>query len=158
MASRSVWLFFQGSPLCRTQPLRLRNVLQANLIQNPAGCSGGKKTVENIRLKIHYNTMDFSRQLNRTELWEYYFAIERSRVRLPEREKLDRRRSTKLTVPPSFDALVYHNDRQALSTARFRRSGQLVTADICWNRQPDRDRQTDRLVAILLSSYPCLER
>jgi len=35
-----------------------------------------------------------------------------------ERDKLDRRRSTKLTVPPSSDArpLVYHGDRQARST------------------------------------------
>jgi len=36
-----------------------------------------------------------------------------------ERDKLDRRRSTKLTMPPSSDArpLVYHNNHQALSTA-----------------------------------------
>ena len=35
-----------------------------------------------------------------------------------QRDKLDRRRSTKLTVPPSSDArpLSYHSDRQALST------------------------------------------
>jgi len=48
-----------------------------------------------------------------------------------ERDKLDRRRSTMLTIPPSFDArpLVYHSDRQALSTARFRRAGQLASAD-----------------------------
>ena len=50
-----------------------------------------------------------------------------------ERDKLDRRRSTKLTIPPSSDArpLVYHSDRQALSTARLRRAGQLATADAC---------------------------
>jgi len=49
--------------------------------------------------------------------------------------KLDRRRSAKLTIPPSFDSrpLVYHNDRQALSTARFRRAGVLATADSCHN-------------------------
>jgi len=51
----------------------------------------------------------------------------------PERDKLDRRRSTKLTVPPSSDArpLVYHTIREALSTALFRRAGQLAIADSC---------------------------
>ena len=48
-----------------------------------------------------------------------------------ERDKLDRLRS-KLTIPRrSSDAVVYHSDRQALSTARYRRAGQLATADIC---------------------------
>jgi len=57
--------------------------------------------------------------------------------RRSERDKLDRRRSTKLTVPPSSDArpLVYHSDRQALSTARFRRAGRLATADRLVNSQ-----------------------
>jgi len=47
-----------------------------------------------------------------------------------ERDKLDRRRSTKLTVPPSSDArpVVYRSDRQALSTARYSRAGHLATA------------------------------
>ena len=38
-----------------------------------------------------------------------------------ERDKLRRRRSAKLIIPPSSDArpLVYRTDRQALSTARF---------------------------------------
>ena len=48
------------------------------------------------------------------------------------RIELDRRRSTKLTTPPSSDArrLVYHSDRQALSTARFRRACQSATAEL----------------------------
>ena len=39
--------------------------------------------------------------------------------------------SMKLMIPPSSDArlLVYHSDRQALSTARFCRAVQLATAD-----------------------------
>ena len=43
-----------------------------------------------------------------------------------ERDKLGRRRSTKSIIPPSYDA---RPDRQALSTARFCRTGQLATAD-----------------------------
>ena len=52
----------------------------------------------------------------------------------PERDKLDRRQSTKLTIPPSSDArlLAYHSNHKALSTAHFRRAGQLVTADTCY--------------------------
>ena len=48
-----------------------------------------------------------------------------------ERDKLDRRRSTELTIPPSCYGrpLVYDSDRQAVSTARFRRAGLLATAD-----------------------------
>ena len=43
---------------------------------------------------------------------------------------IDRRQSAELTMPPSSDSrpLVYHSDRPALSTARFRRAGQLATA------------------------------
>jgi len=50
-----------------------------------------------------------------------------------EHDKLNRRRSTKLTIPPSSDArpLVYHSNHQALSRARFRRAGQLATTDTC---------------------------
>ena len=50
-----------------------------------------------------------------------------------ERDKLDRRRSTELTIPPSSDARpqVYHSDRQALSTSRYSRAGPLATADAC---------------------------
>jgi len=53
--------------------------------------------------------------------------------RRSERDILDRRRSTKLTIPPSFDAcpLVYHSNHQAVSTAQFRCAGQLATADTC---------------------------
>jgi len=36
-------------------------------------------------------------------------------------DKSDRRRSTKVTIPDARP-LVYHSDRQALSTARFRRA------------------------------------
>ena len=48
-------------------------------------------------------------------------------------DKLDCRRSAKLTIPPSCDArpLVYHTDHQALSTTLFRRAGPLATADTC---------------------------
>jgi len=55
----------------------------------------------------------------------------------PERDKLDRRRSAKLTVPPNSDSrpLVYHSNYQALSTARFRRAGLLATADTCLRAQ-----------------------
>jgi len=48
-----------------------------------------------------------------------------------ERDKLDRPRSSKLTVPAKSDALVYYSNHQALSTAQFRRAGQLATADTC---------------------------
>jgi len=44
--------------------------------------------------------------------------------------------STELIVPPSSDArpLVYYSNHQALSTAQFRRAGQLATADTCYMR------------------------
>ena len=48
--------------------------------------------------------------------------------------KLNRRRSTKLTVRPSSDARPLQFKlcaRQALSTARYSRAGQLATADTC---------------------------
>ena len=50
-----------------------------------------------------------------------------------ERNNLDRRRSAKLTIPPSSDVrpLVYHSNRQALSTTLFRRGGLWATADTC---------------------------
>ena len=50
-----------------------------------------------------------------------------------ERDKLNRRRSTKLTVPPSSDSrlLVYHSNHQAPSIGRFSHGGLLVTADTC---------------------------
>jgi len=50
-----------------------------------------------------------------------------------KRDKLDRRRITKLTILPSSDArpLVHHSDRQALSTARYSPGGQLATDDTC---------------------------
>ena len=56
------------------------------------------------------------------------------RWRRAERDKLGRRRSTKLTIPPSSDArpLVYHSNHQALFTAQFRRAGQLATTDTCY--------------------------
>ena len=49
-----------------------------------------------------------------------------------ERDKLNRRQSAKLTVPPSSSAppLVYHSNHQALSTAQFRCAGQLATSDL----------------------------
>jgi len=45
---------------------------------------------------------------------------------------VDRRRSTKFTIPLSSDArpLVYDSDHQLLSTG-FRPAGLLVTADTC---------------------------
>ena len=59
--------------------------------------------------------------------------LARERRTRSESDKLGRRRSKKLTVPPSSDArpLVYHSNHQTLSTAQFRRACQLVTADSC---------------------------
>ena len=51
-----------------------------------------------------------------------------------ERDKRDLRRSAKLTIPPSSDARSIAGDRQALSTARDCRTGQLATADTCLER------------------------
>jgi len=53
-----------------------------------------------------------------------------------ERDKLGRRLSTELIIPPSSDSrplqfITVTGDRQALSAARFRRTGQLATADTC---------------------------
>ena len=51
-----------------------------------------------------------------------------------ERDKFHRRRSTKLITPPSSDSRPLQSitcDRQALSTARYSRAGQLATADTC---------------------------
>jgi len=47
-----------------------------------------------------------------------------------ERDKLDRRQSTTLTIPQSSDSwlLVYHTNYQAVSTAWFCRAGPLATA------------------------------
>jgi len=60
------------------------------------------------------------------------------------------RRSAKLTVPPSSDAVVCHSDRQALTTARFRRAGHLATADTCLYRKLHREskKQDTKLLAI----------
>ena len=46
---------------------------------------------------------------------------------------MDRRRCSKLTIPPSSDSrpLVFHSDRQALPIARLSRQGLLATADNC---------------------------
>jgi len=48
-----------------------------------------------------------------------------------ECDKLDYRRSTKLTIPPSSDnrSLFYHNDQWALSASPFCRAGLLATVD-----------------------------
>jgi len=50
--------------------------------------------------------------------------------------KVDAQSVTNWTVDNTSElrrstAVVYHSDRQALSTARFRRAGQLATADTC---------------------------
>ena len=60
--------------------------------------------------------------------------LARRRWRRAERDKLGRRRSTKMTILPSSDArpLVYHSNHQALFTAQFRRAGQLATTDTCY--------------------------
>ena len=50
-----------------------------------------------------------------------------------ERDKLDRRRST---VTRDGRLLVYHSDRQALSTARFLRAGLIATAGDCLKLLP----------------------
>jgi len=72
-------------------------------------------------------------------LWKFTFGVSivETCYRLSwqrwDRNKLDRRRSTKLTIPSSSDArpLVNHSNHQAVSTAQFRRAGQLATADTC---------------------------
>jgi len=51
-----------------------------------------------------------------------------------QRDKLGRCRSTKSIIPPELrrsTTIFYHTDHQALSTARFCRTGQLATADTC---------------------------
>ena len=87
---------------------------------------------------------------NGTSLWNFFlnlgfrkFRQDKSIVEMcytqldksgrSERDKLDCRWSTKLTVPPSSDGrlLVYHSDRQTLFTARFRRAGLSTIADTC---------------------------
>ena len=62
---------------------------------------------------------------------EACYRLSSRKVDCSERDKLDCRRTTKLTIPPSSDArpLVYHSDRQAPATALFRRAGPLATAD-----------------------------
>ena len=59
-------------------------------------------------------------------------VINLARERRSERDKLDRRRSTKFIIPLSSDArpLVYPTDRQALSTARFCRTSSFCT--VAW--------------------------
>jgi len=67
-------------------------------------------------------------------------ARERWTLRASERDKLDRRRSTKLTVPPSSDSRplqFIRGDRQALSTERYSRAGELATADACRSSDGD---------------------
>jgi len=56
-----------------------------------------------------------------------------SSTKVDAQTKLDGRRSTKLTIPPSYDArpLVCRSERRTVSTARFRRTGLLATADTC---------------------------
>jgi len=82
-----------------------------------------------------------SGNLSQTSDFENFSAVYRSSKRVIDlarerwtliaRYKLDRRRSTKLTIPPSSDArpLGYHSNHQALSAAQFPRAGQLATAD-----------------------------
>jgi len=83
----------------------------------------------------------FRRSIRCGEIFLYNQHIDRRNV-LPtklekggrsERDKLDSGRSTKLTVPPSSDArpLVYRTNREALSTALFRRAGLSATANSC---------------------------
>jgi len=64
--------------------------------------------------------------------------LEKERGR-SQRDKLDRCRSTKLTIPPSSASrplvYLYHVDRKALSAARLRGAGLLATADACSSRQ-----------------------
>ena len=61
-------------------------------------------------------------------------AIQLEKGGQSQRDKLYRSRSTKLTIPPSFEttAVVYYSDHHALSTARFRHAGQLATTDTCY--------------------------
>jgi len=56
-----------------------------------------------------------------------------------ERDKQDRRSLVNYAYNTSelrrSTAVVYHSDRQTLSTARYSRAGQLATADIRHNRR-----------------------
>ena len=54
-----------------------------------------------------------------------------------EHDKLGRRQSTKLIVSPSSDRCSLSHNRQALSTAWFRRAGQSATADIVTFKWPN---------------------
>ena len=67
-----------------------------------------------------------------------------------ERDKLDRRRSTKFIIPPNSDArpLVYRTDRQALSTARFCHTSSFCT--VAW--QLARCQLTRRIALFLCDS------
>jgi len=90
-------------------------------------------------------TVLLSRTLSQTPDLQNFASAYRSSKRVidlawqggcSERDKLDRRRSAKLTVPPSSDArpLVYHSSHQALSTAQFSCAGPLATAASCYSQ------------------------
>ena len=68
------------------------------------------------------------RNLSKYPDLENFASAYRKKAGRSERDELDRRRPTELTIPPSSDArpLVYRRDRQALSTARCCRAGQLA--------------------------------
>ena len=72
---------------------------------------------------------------------------------------MDRRRSAKLTIRTISDAclLVYHSNRQALSTAQFRRVGQLATVDTCWlvNENGDRPECHMKIAETLHDFFLC---
>jgi len=60
----------------------------------------------------------------------------------PSVRPVDWQQVGKLTIPPSSDARPLQfitGDRQALSTARYGRAGQLATADTCFPEQMDKE-------------------
>ena len=72
--------------------------------------------------------------LSKTADLGHFASAYRSSKHVIERDKLDRRRSTELTIPPSSDARPLQfstRDRRALSPARCSRAGQWATADTC---------------------------
>jgi len=72
--------------------------------------------------------------LSKTADLGHFASAYRSSKHVIECDKLDRRRSTELTIPPSSDARPLQfstRDRRALSTARCSRAGQWATADTC---------------------------
>ena len=106
---------------------------------DPMWHASSRSGVATLRTAIHVVYKLPERSSTRTHTPTTTFSDMRAHVgrRVLQRDKLDRPRSAKLTIPPSSDArpLVHHSNRQALSTAQFRRAGRSATADTCLARR-----------------------